>query len=37
MWANLWSLRGLAAEALVPGGVRVLAAVTEGRNAGSSK
>lgn len=36
MWANLWSLPW-AAEALVPGGVCVLAAVTEGRNAGSSK
>lgn len=36
MWANLWSL-SWAAEALVPGSVHVLAAVTEGRNEGSSK
>lgn len=33
---DLWSLPW-AAEALVPGGVHVLAAVTEGRNMGSSK
>lgn len=33
---DLWSLPW-AAEALVPGGVHVLAAVTEGRNVGSSK